>query len=255
MPLLEEMGVKTAEVFLTSFSEYEEDFARLLAERKKTLSVNSVHILNSQIEPQLFSEHPRVKGDSFATLNKVLTAANILGAPYYTFHGTARYKQSARDPKNDNFVRMGKGIKEISDFCRERNVTLCLENVEWSTYNRVGVFTEMQKYAPELKGVLDIKQARLSGTHYGEYLREMGESLAFVHISDIDEGGKMCLPMQGKFDFDELIERLKEQNFHGALLIEAYKDDYREETELKRACDCIEELLYKHGCHDKFSKK
>ena len=57
LTLLNELGVKTAEVFLTSFSEYGEDFARILNIRKGDVSVNSVHILNSQIEPQLFSAH------------------------------------------------------------------------------------------------------------------------------------------------------------------------------------------------------
>ena len=34
LPLLEDLGVKTAEVFLTSFSEYGYPFADLLKERK-----------------------------------------------------------------------------------------------------------------------------------------------------------------------------------------------------------------------------
>ena len=245
LPLLSDLGVNVAEVFLTSFSEYEADFAHLLAAKKGNLFINSVHILNSQIEPQLFSAHERVKTDSFNALQKVLTAARIIGAPYYTFHGTARYKKAARNPDNDNFERMGNGLKEIHDFCQKSGVTLCLENVEWSTYNRVGVFKEMQRYVPTLKGVLDIKQARISGQPYEKYLNEMGESLAYAHISDVQENGKMCLPGKGSFDFETLIKRLQDVGFHGALLIEAYKDDYREISELKTACDYVNEILYK----------
>ncbi|MBQ8429552.1 MAG: sugar phosphate isomerase/epimerase [Clostridia bacterium] len=246
LPLLSDLGVTTAEVFLTSFSEYEAEFAKLLLEKKGNLSVNSVHILNSQIEPQLFSAHERVKKDSFDVLEKVLTAANIIGAPYYTFHGTARYKKAARDPNNDNFERMGNGLKEIHGFCKDRGVTLCLENVEWSTYNRVGVFEKMQRYVPDLKGVLDIKQARISGYPYEFYLDEMGENIAYVHLSDINENGKMCLPGKGVFDFETLIKRLQDVGFDGALLIEAYKDDYCEISELKTSCDFLSEILYKN---------
>ncbi len=255
LPVLNDLGVKTAEVFLTSFCEYEKEFANLLATRKGDLSINSVHILNSQIEPQLFSEHARVKKDSFFMLDKVLTAASIIGAPYYTFHGTARYKQAARDPKRDDFVKMGTGLREISDFCHRKGVTLCLENVEWATYNRIGVFTEMKKYIPDLRGVLDIKQARLAGEGYQAYLQEMGESLAYVHISDIDGEGKMCLPGKGVFPFEELIKRLRDVGFNGALIIEAYKKDYQEEMQLKTACVYLEELLYKYGCYKEMQKK
>ena len=248
LTLLNELGVKTAEVFLTSFSEYGEDFARILNIRKGDVSVNSVHILNSQIEPQLFSAHERVKGDSFAFLDKVLSGAKLIEAPYYTFHGTARYKKSARNPQNDNFQRMGAGLREICDFCDQYGVKLCLENVEWSTYNRVGVFSALKSYVPNLLGVLDIKQARIAGEGYEKYLDEMGESLAYAHISDVDERGNMCLPGKGEFDFDTMIKRLQDVGFDGNLLIEVYKENYKDETELKSACDYVEELLYKHNC-------
>ena len=122
-----------------------------------------------------------------------------------------------------------------------------MENVEWSTYNRVGVFEKIASEVPDLRGVLDIKQARISGYPYEEYLREMGDKLAHVHISDVDNNGKICLPGQGVFDFDTLVKRLKDVGFDGALLIEVYKNDYTEVAELKTACDFVDEILYKNG--------
>ena len=247
LPVLNDLGVNVAEVFLTSFSEYEAAFASLLASVKGDLSINSVHVLNNQIEPQLFSAHERVLKDSFDLLDKVLTAAKLLGAPYYTFHGMARSKKAARNPDNDNLDKMGNALRNISEFCKDRGVTLCLENVEWSTYNRVGVFAEMKKRVPILKGVLDIKQARISGYPYELYLDEMGENLAYAHISDVQENGKMCLPGKGVFDFETLVKRLQDVGFDGALLIEAYKDNYGEISELKASCDFLNEILYKLG--------
>lgn len=243
-------GVKNAEIFLTTYSEYDSDFARLLAERKGNIAVNSVHILNTQFEPQLFNAHPRAKKDAFDWLDKVLQCAQILGAPYYTFHGTARVKRASRLGDKDDFVKMAAGFREIVSACRSRGVSLCLENVEWSTYNRVGVFGRLKKEVPALKGVLDIKQARISEYPYEEYLKEMGENLAYVHVSDIDERGRMCLPGKGTFDFGTLIKRLGDVGFDGAILIEAYTGDYGEETELKTACDYLGELLYKYGFAD-----
>lgn len=112
MPLLNELGVRRAEVFLTSFCEYGKEFAKLLASKKGNVAVNSVHILNTQFEPQLFGSHPRVKADAFSWLEKVLDSAEILQAPYYTFHGTARVKRASRSGKKDDFVKITQGLRK-----------------------------------------------------------------------------------------------------------------------------------------------
>lgn len=249
LPLFNRMGIKTAEVFLTSFSEYEEEFAKLLAQRKGDVKINSVHILNTQFEPQLFSGHPRVATDAYDCLTKVMRSANVLGAPYYTFHGASRLKRASRSGKNDNFSAIIDGFSRLFEFCLVHGVTLCLENVEWSTYNRPGVFTKIAEAIPDLKGVLDIKQARISEHPYEAYLTEMGPRLAYVHVSDIDENGRMCLPGKGIFDFDTLILRLLDVGFSGNVYVEAYNKDYDKETELKDACDYLNGLFVKHGCY------
>ncbi len=248
LPLLRSLGVQTAEVFLTSFSEYGLPFADTLKQSKGDLDIHSVHILNTQYEPQLFNAHPRVKADAFYWLNKVLQSARILGAPHYTFHGTARIKRAARLGANDHFPNMVAGFKEIVSACEKYGVRLCLENVEWATYNRVGVFERLKKELPTLGGVLDIKQAHISEYPYEEYIKEMGDRLAYAHISDRDEQGKICLPGRGNFDFDTLILRLQDIGFDGALLIEVYTDNYGKEEELKTACEYVNEILYKHNC-------
>ena len=216
--LISEWGVQTSEVFLTSFCEYEQSFAKTLQKKKGNLPVNSVHILNTQFEPQLFSAHPRVRADAYALLEKVTECARILGASNYTFHGLARLKSSFKE----DLLRFGKGLQEISDYCTQRGVTLCLENVEWALYNRAGIFKELKKYCPGLKGVLDIKQALISGCKYEDYLEDMGKDLSYVHASDFDESGRKCLPGQGVFNFDELFKRLKDSGFDGAVIIENY---------------------------------
>lgn len=245
---MESLDVKTVEVFLTSFSEYGYPFAELLKARKGSLTVNSVHDLNTQFEPQLFNGHPRVKADAYAWLEKVLDSANALNAPYYTFHGVARIKRSARQAGGDNFPKMIEGFFELLRFCQIHGTRLCLENVEWAYYNRPSVFAKLSNELPDLLGVLDIKQARISEYPYEEYLEEMGDRLAYAHVSDINENGKLCLPGQGTFDFDTFIKRLKDVGFDGALLIEVYNGDYGEFSELKTSCEYLNELLYKYGC-------
>lgn len=227
--LIDEWGVETAEVFLTSFCEYEPRFARTLAQKKGALDINSVHVLNTQFEPQLFSAHPRVKADAYAWLEQVLCSAQILGAKHYTFHGIARLKSTFRE----NLKKAGEALSEISACCKKKGVTLCLENVEWALYNRSGIFKEIKKYCPDLKSVLDIKQAMISGFPYEEYLADMGKSLAYVHASDYTDAGKKCLPGQGVFDFELLFKRLRDSGFDGAIIIENYNEDFSDLKELK----------------------
>ncbi len=239
--LISEWGVGTAEVFLTSFSEYEPRFAETLRRKKGNLSVNSVHVLNTQFEPQLFNDHPRVRADAYSLLEKVLASANVLGAEHYTFHGLARLKSTFRE----DLVKSGNKIAQIYDFCKERGVKLCLENVEWALYNRPEVFREIRRYCPDLGAVLDIKQARISGNSYQEYLESMGRNLTYVHACDFSEDGKNCLPGKGRFDFEELFRILKGSGFDGAVIIENYGNDYRELKELKDSYDYLSETAEK----------
>ena len=245
MKLFQELGVKDAEVFLTTYSEYDKKFAKKLAKAKGDIAVNSVHILNTQFEPQLFGAHPLVKADAFSWLKKVMECAKILRAPYYTFHGTARVKKASRSGDKDDFAKMIRSFEEIVSCCESYGVTLCLENVEWSTYNRPGVFSKIANAIPNLKGVLDIKQARISGYPYEDYLEEMGEKIAYAHLLDIDENGNACLPGKGVFDFETLVKRLYDKGFDGNLLIEAYAGDYTAETELKTSLDYLNEIIDK----------
>ena len=247
LSLLNGLGIGVAEVFFTSFSEYGREFGELAAKGKGGLCVHSMHVLNTQFEPQLFASHPRVRADAFGWLEKALAGGRALGAAFYTFHGTARIKRAARSGERDDLTALGKNLRLISEFCAVRGIRLCLENVEWALYNRPGVFRAMTGECPELLGVLDIKQARLSCRPYSMYLKEMAGRIAHVHVSDVDERGRICLPGRGIFDFPDLIRRLADTGFDGPLLIEVYKNDFSRPEELKESCDYLSELVDKYG--------
>ena len=241
LPLFDAWGVPCAEVFLTSFCEYAPAFARTLAAAKGGVEIHSVHVLNTQYEPQLYAEHPRVLEDANGWLREVLASANILGAHNYTFHGIARLKRTFRE----NWQRFSAITAQIYETCRAAGVRLCYENVEWALYNRPGLFALLKEHCPDLGGVLDIKQARITGYDWREYLADMGESLATVHVSDVTAEGKMCLPGQGVCDFAELFARLRGIGFDGAVLIENYARDYGEPDELRRSFEYLADLAAK----------
>ena len=245
--ILNDLGVKHAEVFLGTYYEYERAFAELLLERKGDVLINSVHVLNTQYEPQLFNKNERVRADAFGYFEKALQAAALLGAPYYTMHGGVRAKRASRDGRFDDVTKMARNFEKILAFAKERGVQVCLENVEWATCNRPQLFSSLAKDLPNLQGVLDVKQARISGYPYEDYVKAMAGRIAYVHVSDY-KNGKMCLPGRGAFDFDTFIKRLRDTGFDGALIVEAYENDYQKVEELKESCDYLSEIAYKNGC-------
>lgn len=95
---INEMGIKTVEVFLCSASEYKLPFLKELKTRLQDcgMHVSSIHALSVQFEPQLFTSHPRAKSDAYAVLEQVLEAACYLEASIYTFHGLINLKKVKR---------------------------------------------------------------------------------------------------------------------------------------------------------------
>ena len=115
----------------------------------------------------------------------------------------------------------------------------------WSLYNRPGVFGELKARIPVLQGVFDIKQARRSHYPYQAYLKDMSGSIAYVHLSDVDQNGKICLPGEGLYDFEEIFKMLKEEGFGGNVLVEVYDGNYQSEEQLFRCVQYLKELAYK----------
>lgn len=242
--VLSEHGVPSTEVFLGTYREYKPSFAELIRKNKGDMPVHSVHTLNTHFEPQLFSANPRALEDAYEIAEDVLRSAKILGAKYYTFHGIARVKKTLTYTDYDG---LGRKLSMLTDRCAEYGVKLALENVEWALYNHAGFYREMKLRCPGLCGTLDIKQARDAGEGYIPYLEEMGEDIVTVHVSDIDDDGKLCLPGRGTFDFTELFKRLADVGFCGAVLIEVYNENYSELSELFDSLAYLSEIRDRLG--------
>ncbi|MBO5926929.1 MAG: sugar phosphate isomerase/epimerase [Clostridia bacterium] len=232
LQVLNEIDARVCEIFLCTYQEYTPKFAKLLKERKGNLTVHSIHTLNTHFEPQLFGASPRAVEDAYEIMKNCLNTAKLLGAKNYTLHGIARFKRNA---KYNNYEDIGKKMQKLVDFCNNFGVALCLENVEWAYYNHVGFYDKIKPYCNGLKTCLDIKQARVSTYSYVDYINEMKDSINTVHLSDVDNLGKICLPGKGSFDFKDLFKRLKDYNFNGNMLIETYYEDYNEIEEIKES--------------------
>ena len=237
LKFLAQNKVPCVEVFLESYCEYTVEFGKILADVKGDIDVHSVHVLTTQFEPQLYSINQRAQNDSFKLLDMAMSSAEQFGAKHYTFHGGARFKKT---PFTINYDRVGEITQRVIDCAQKYGITLAYENVHWGYYNYIGFFKEIKKRTKGLKATLDIKQARQSGISYAEFIDEMKEDIVTVHLSDIDQNGKMCLPGKGTTDFKDLFLRLNDVGFNGAMIIEAYASDYDKLEQLLECRDCLE---------------
>lgn len=242
LEFLAQSKVPCAEVFLESYCEYNKEFGKILKSVKGDIDVHSVHVLTTQFEPQLYSVNQRAQNDSFKLLDMAMECAEQFNAKYYTFHGGARFKKT---PIKLDFDRVAKITQDVIDTAKKHNITLAYENVHWGYYNYIGFFEEVRKRTTGLKATLDIKQARQSGIPYKEFIDEMKEDIATVHLSDVDASGKMCLPGKGITDFNDLFSRLNDVGFNGALLLEVYQSDYQTYEQLFSSLDYINEKAKK----------
>ena len=240
--IMRELGIELCEVFLTTFSEFETDFAHIINENKGAIKVHSIHTLNTTFEPQLYNLAERTRNDGEVYFRKVLECAKIFGAKHYTFHGQSRLKQTTK-MTNPNW--MGNRTEELWQIAKTYGVELCFENVVWAAFNRPEFFEEIARYSENIKACLDIKQAMRSGIDWRAYLKVMGNRLQTVHISDYDENGNTCLVGDGVFDFETFFKNLRDNGYDDAVLIEQYSTDYRDIAHLKKGIEYISNIIAK----------
>jgi len=239
--LMRELGIDICEIFLTTFSEYDEKFAWYLNDKRGDIEVHSVHAYNLAFEPQLYNLANRTRIDGEMYFKKVLECAKIMGATNYTFHGQARLKKKSKM----NMEWVGIRTEDLWQIANSFGVDLCFENVHWAHFNSPQFFEELLPYSPNIKACLDIKQAMQSGVDWREYLKVMGNRLKTVHISDYDKSGNTCLIGEGIFDFDTFLKTLRDSGFDDAVLIEQYSKDYRDINHLRQGVDYVSNIMAK----------
>lgn len=241
---IQRLKAPVCEVFLSSFCEYEGELADKIV-KNKCVDVHSIHTLTNGFEPELFSMNPRANGDALKIFDKALTVGERLGAKYYTFHGATRLKKI---PYNFDYIRLGKIVSNLIEVAKWHKIQLSYETVHWAYFIEPEYFVNLKKYCPELKATLDIKQIMQGGQKYQDFLDVIGGDLTTVHLCDYDDSGKLFLPGRGKFDFVTLFQRLEDDGFDGACIMEVYPHSYQDFSELQQSYEYLLE------CADKVKK-
>lgn len=234
------LGVKTCEIFFNTWSEIEPPFLKELCQiiDANGLRIPSVHPFFSFGEPYLlFSEYERRFTDTLGLFGKYFNAMNLLGAEILVMHGC---KLQGGIPNELYFERFAK----LAEKGREQGVVVAQENVVHYRSESPAFLAKMKAaIGPAFKTVLDIKQARRAGFSADEFVSALGESIAHIHISDLSETQDCLPPGEGSFDFGRFISRVSESGYTGDYIIELYRNNFRDESQLAGAKLFMERVI------------
>lgn len=231
-------GVENCEVFLSSYSEYDENFGKTLKEKQGNVNVHSIHTLNSQFEGQLFSHSLRQFEDAKKIFASCLKIGQRLGAKIYVLHGPQQMKYTKYVT---NYQFFGERTSELAQIAKKHDMLLTWENVHWTHYNHPDFMKNLSPYLTEEIGTtLDIKQAKQSDTPVDKYIFDMQDKIKNVHIVDFDETGNMVLPTFGYYDYKSLFNKLG--NIDVPVMIEVYDGCFKEPEELLQSYHKFKEL-------------
>lgn len=238
------LGMDCAEAFLQTASEYDPGFVAMVRDNLRGVPCVSMHPSGIQFENQMFGRSKRQRSDAFDLFRRTLDAAHALGAKHYVYHGRSTALLSPLPFDLQANVDM---LGLMGEEAAQRGICIAWENVSWCQLTTCERIAQVKAALPDVRFTLDVKQAMRAGDDPIRMARVMGDSLAHVHVCDWHEGGKLCLPGEGCFDFGGLFDVLGEIGYDGAVILEPYLALIRSDEALKKSIAYLRGILNAKG--------
>lgn len=236
-----ELGFKTSELFINTFSELDESYIEDFKKRcfQNDLNIYSIHPFTSALENYMFfSPYDRRINDSKWLYEKYCVVAKMLGAKVINLHGD-------RGIGLADFGLYLKCLEPLIDISDKYGVVISHENVFFNSINHPEFIYKLKKYfGKEIKFTFDIKQAHKGGSDPYEVCEAMGENIINFHINDYDDNHICMLPGEGSVDFKKIFTILKNSGYSGPALIEVYSSNYEDFSQITKSANYLRELKY-----------
>ena len=237
---LAELGVHAAECFANSTSEARDPYISQICgiRDKNNMTITSLHPFSSPMESLfLFSTYDRRIEEMMALYREFFGAMNRLGAKIFVIHGAILSSKCTEEHYLKQF-------RMLSEAGREFGITVAQENVSYCLSGNLEFLKTMKRELGEHASfVLDLKQARRSGADPFDYIDALGERIVHCHLSDANADSD-CLPIgKGEFDFARFAEKMLSIGYDGAFIVELYRGNYGEYTELRESVDVLSEIV------------
>ncbi len=243
---LGELGVRNIELFVNDTSELDGDVKEQikLYTTENKMNIVSVHPFSSPLETHfLFSDYPRRVKTITDIYRQYFVFARDVGAKLFVLHGAYREARCTDETCVERYLM-------LSDIAADYGITIAQENVHYCRSGSLDFLRYMQRECGgRAKFVLDIKQAVRAGYDPKEVVKALGSDIIHIHVSDNKQGAD-CLPVgKGTYDIAGLVSELNGVGFDGVLLVELYRRNYGEYTELTDSVNRLENIisLYNQG--------
>lgn len=240
-------GVKCVEIFFNTFSEiqkpYTTEIRNVLGEYGAR--VKSIHPFTSGYEPYLiFSDYEKRYKETVEFYRHYFECAAYIGAEVVVLHGDRKTQLNGISDEQ-YFERFA----QLANVGKEYGVTLAQENVNAFRSQHPAFIRKMREYlGDEASFVLDIKQAVRSGNNPDEMCQAMGHRLVHIHINDNDSNHDCLLPGKGTTDYKRIFDILKNNQYTGDFIVEVYRSDFSELSELINSYTFVKSLIEQNCC-------
>ncbi len=233
-------GVQSCEIFYNTYSELTDSFTAQLSAiiRDGGISVTSAHPFLSFAESnELFSSYPRRFTDYLESYKRYFEVMERLNAGVLVIHGG---RPVLSIPDEEYYERFG----ILAETGLAFGVTVAQENVVHYLSESPQFLKNMQTaLGQRFAMVLDIKQALRARFSPFAFIKEVGESIVHVHLSDHNDNSDCIPPLTGIFDFEALFRSLDGIGYRGHYTVELYSASYRDEEDVFLSRDRLETLL------------
>ncbi|MEG0911630.1 MAG: sugar phosphate isomerase/epimerase [Ruthenibacterium sp.] len=236
---LQEIGVANVEIFFNTYREMEQDYITALKRQLDAYGthVKAFHPFTSGMETFFFaSMYQGRMEDGILQYRRYFEVCRQLSIPRVVFHGD--YVQTPYP-----FAKHCENYLRLRTIAREYGVEFCQENVVRCKCGTPHYLEKMRELTrDDVSFVLDVKQMRRAGVSTEEMLDAMAGKISHVHLSDETELCDCAVPGTGYFDFKYLFEQLHKMNFAGDMVVELYRGDFKNSTQLLEAVQYLDQI-------------
>ncbi len=234
------VGIKATEIFFNSPSELKPNFVKQLCVIKErySMDVTAVHPFMSFSEGyNLFSSYYRRFEDSLDYYQEIFEAAAMLGAKYFVLHGSRGEKTIPDEEYAERLLKFAEKAETFGVFVTHENVV-----------HYAGETPQFMEFlhscmGDKFKMTLDLKQARRANIDPFEFAQRLGKSIVHIHVSDCSKAEDCLTPSKkGLFDFARFFETMKSVGFDGDYIVELYRNNFKDEFELKNGVDYLKRI-------------
>ena len=229
LEFLGENNVAATEIFFNSPSELQPQFIAELDRIRMYYGIEivSVHPCGSMGEPYfLFSSYTRRYRDAFEYYKRYYEALATLEGRTVVLHGDSLAGHITMEEYCERLL-------EMDDCAAGFGVCISHENVNRYRAATPDNVRQIRKLTNDrIRFTFDIKQSVRDGCGADAMYDAMRGRIINIHISDHNETDDCMMPGQGNFDFTTLFRKAEHDGYDGALLIEVYRNAYKDPREL-----------------------